>query len=87
MTQFADESRAFYAKLSELRKQVEDQGAESVDSLVKRMCDRIRLLSREGDELCFFTSDRRSWGELAGRDGYVLVRKDKIVDLIIRNIN
>jgi hypothetical protein len=87
LTQFADELRAFYAELAESGKQVGDQNAESADSLVKRKCDRIRLLTREGDELYFFTSDRRSWGELAGKDGYVLVRKDKIVDSIIRDIN
>ena len=87
LTQFADELKESYAKWLELARQVGDQNAELVSSSVKSKCDRITLLTREGDELYFFTSDRRSWGELAGKDGYVLVRKDKIVDLIIRNSN
>jgi len=42
---------------------------------------------REGDELYFFTSDKRSWGNLMGVRGYVIIRKDKIAHTIVTGIN
>ena len=42
---------------------------------------------REGDALYFFTSDERSWGELCGREGYVLIRNGMILDLIETKAN
>ena len=85
--EFEKELRESYEEAFELREQLYGQTDESVDSAVGRKCARIKGLSKERDELYFFTSDPRSWSALAGIDGYVLVRKNEIVDMMIRRIN
>ena len=40
-----------------------------------------------GDELYFFTTQKRSWEYLMGSEGYLLLRKDKIVRTILARIN
>lgn len=47
----------------------------------------IKAKYRDGDELYFFTSDKRSWGELRGMRGYVLIRKNQVVDLMVTLMN
>jgi len=37
----------------------------------------------DGDELYFFTSDEKSWSGLYGREGYALIRNEKVVLVII----
>ncbi len=39
------------------------------------------------DEFYYFTSDERSWANLCGIRGYVLVRKGEIVDIIVTGVN
>jgi hypothetical protein len=87
LAEFEKERRLDYQATSAAKQRVYGPTKDSVDSRVARECDRIRLLSKAGDELYFFTSEERSWGDLAGMDGYVLVRRRKIVDLMIRRIN
>ena len=38
---------------------------------------------REGDELWEFKSPQKSWDNLAGREGYCIVRDGKVVEHII----
>ena len=42
---------------------------------------------RDGDELYFFTADEHGWASHSGREGYLLLRKDKIVRTIITVVN
>jgi hypothetical protein len=42
---------------------------------------------REGDELWEFESSAESWGALAGRAGFCIVRRGNIVDAIITKMN
>jgi len=42
---------------------------------------------RDGDEVYFFTSDRCSWARLHGKQGYVAVRKDRIITCLITKMN
>jgi len=87
LVEFQEELRESYEEAFELRENVYGQTDKSADSAVGRKYARIKGLSREGDELYFFTSELQSWAELAGIDGYVLVRKNEIVDMMVRRIN
>jgi len=49
--------------------------------------NRLKNPYREGDEVYFFTSDVQSWSDRAGVEGYVLIRKDRIVDGIVTGMN
>lgn len=42
---------------------------------------------RDGDELYFVTSDKRSWARLAGWRGYVLVRGNELVAVFTTAVN
>jgi len=42
---------------------------------------------KEGDEIYFYKSDELSWMELCGREGYVLIRKNKMVDKLLTVMN
>jgi hypothetical protein len=52
-----------------------------------RLWARLEAEYREGDALYFFRSDERSWGEMCGREGYVLIRNAMILDLIETKMN
>lgn len=41
----------------------------------------------EGDELYFFTSDQTSWSGLYGREGHVIIRKNRVIDMIISKLS
>ena len=43
--------------------------------------------NHKGNELYFFISDIDSWGALNGREGYVIVYKNELVDKIVTGIN
>jgi hypothetical protein len=43
--------------------------------------------SQEGNELYFFTSDSRSWSDLNGIEGYVIIQNNRIVDILVTFIN
>jgi len=87
LAQFEKELRESYLEPFELKQKVYGKTEESMKARIVRRCDRVRPLSREGDELCFFTSESKSQAELAGTDGYVLIRKNEVVDLMVRCIN
>ena len=57
------------------------------DSSQGRECARLEGEYREGDELYFFRSEERSWSDLFGREGYVLIREGKIVSLVETNVS
>jgi len=48
---------------------------------------RTKAKWKDGDEFYFFTSDKRSWSELRGRQGYVLIRKKQVVDVMLTRMN
>lgn len=48
---------------------------------------RLKSSFEEGDELYFFRSDKESWSRLSGQEGYVLVRKDRIVSRFVTVMN
>ena len=47
----------------------------------------LKSKHRDGDELYFYRSDQRSWADLCGCQGYVLIRKDEMIDGIVTVIN
>jgi len=57
------------------------------DSSQGRECARLETQYREGDELYFFRSEERSWSDLAGTEGYVLIRNGKIIDTVETRTN
>jgi hypothetical protein len=57
------------------------------DSSQGREYARLAGQYREGDELYFFRSEARSWSDLSGTEGYVLIREDRIVDTVITGEN
>ena len=87
LAEFEKELREFHQESFELKEKVYGRADEWLDSFVDGKCARIKNLSKEMDELYFFTSEPQSWAELAGIDGYVLVRKKEIVDMMVRCIN
>lgn len=52
-----------------------------------RLWQQIRSDYRKGDELYFADSDKRSWRQLNGRRGYVLIRQNRIIYTITTFIN
>jgi hypothetical protein len=57
------------------------------DSSQGREYARFETQYREGDELYFFRSEKRSWRDLAGTEGYVLIRNGKIIDTVETRVN
>jgi hypothetical protein len=57
------------------------------DSSQGRQCARLETQYTEGDELYFFRSEERSWSDLSGMEGYVLIRAGRIVDDVITKEN
>ncbi|MCP4259239.1 MAG: hypothetical protein GY774_17280 [Planctomycetes bacterium] len=70
----------------EIRKKLLDRIKRFPDS--QKFKDFVRpVVSHKGNELYFFTSDIYSWGALNGREGYVIVYKNELVDKIVTGIN
>jgi len=65
---------------NEVYKKFEDSGLGEAFAQFKRQF-------KEGDEIYFYKSDERSWMDLRGREGYVLVRKNEIVDKLLTAMN
>jgi hypothetical protein len=49
--------------------------------------EKIKNVYGDGDELYFFTSDKRSWRRLNGSRGYVLIRENKVVAWLTTFLN
>ncbi len=49
--------------------------------------ENLREKCEEGDELYFYRSSVISWGDLMGREGYVIIRDNKVVAMIDTAIN
>lgn len=63
-------------------------GAGTPDSAdLKKAWEGIRNNYRDGDELYFFRSDKRSWARLSGSQGYVLIRQSTVVDVLTTLLN
>ncbi len=68
------------------KKELLDRIKEFADS--QKVKDFIHPMgSHKGNELYFFTSDLRSWNNLLGVEGYVIVYKNELVDEIVTAIN
>jgi hypothetical protein len=52
-----------------------------------RTWEKIKNTYGDGDELYFFTSDKRSWRRLSGSRGYVLIRENKVVAWLTTFLN
>jgi hypothetical protein len=64
-----------------------DAGHTTGNTDFDRKWEEIKNTYANGDELYFFTSDRRTWGRLAGRRGYVLIRENKVVAWLVTFLN
>lgn len=85
--QFEEERIKSYEELLEWRKKVHGIIETFEDSGMGKDCTRFNGKYREGDEIYFYKSDERSWNCLCGEEGYVLIRKNKIVDRILTRMN
>lgn len=48
---------------------------------------KIKSNYKTGDELYFFTSDKRSWDKLMGQRGYVVIRGTEVVNVLVTFMN
>jgi hypothetical protein len=86
LTQFDKEEKESYGHSMKSSLRIEGEPFFA-DSLEQGGCGWFRLHSRQGDQLYFFTSDPRSWSDLAGKRGYVLVRKNEIIESMVESTN
>lgn len=77
--------------------QIEQEALDAVRKMIEagqdvpavpfgRMNDKWVAFKEEympGDELYFFITDKRSWEMVAGREGYLLLRRNKIVQILL----
>jgi hypothetical protein len=47
----------------------------------------IKSEYKEGDCILFFTTSDSSWESLSGREGYVIVRDNKVINSILTELN
>lgn len=85
--QFEHELRQMHEEASEIKKKAYGVVEQFLDSGTGRSFSRLEKKRLSGDELYFFSSDTRSWSNLVGKEGYVLVRGNHLVDLIVTRIN
>jgi hypothetical protein len=85
LTQFEKEEKESYGPESELRLKLEDGKGPFADSLLQGGRGWVQLHSKQGDQLFFFTSDARSRSDGAGTRGYVIMRKNEIVELMVES--
>ncbi|MCP4261359.1 MAG: hypothetical protein GY774_28240 [Planctomycetes bacterium] len=85
----------------QIKRELERLGIEEKPGKHKELLDRIKRFpysqkvkdfvrpmgSQEGNELYFFTSDSHSWSDWNGREGYVIIQKNRIVDILVTWIN
>lgn len=49
--------------------------------------DEFKSKYQDGDKIYYFISDRESWKGLYGREGYVLMRNEKIINVIVTKLS
>jgi hypothetical protein len=81
------ELRQSHEESSRIKEKAYGTAVPFVDSATGKTYARFKNWYQRGDELYFFTSDPNSWNNLAGIRGYVLVRKNAIVDSVVTGIN
>jgi hypothetical protein len=69
--------------IASLKKRVRPDDLEDKDWL------RFKSQMREGDEIWYYITARETWTALphCGREGYALIRDDKVVDEILLSIS
>jgi len=73
--------------LEELRKSQREDVPPVPFGFINDRWNELKSQYEEGDELYFFRSDKRSWLDLCGEQGYVLIRKNELLDLLVTVIN
>ena len=74
-----EEIDAWQAEIGKLRKRPRD--------LVPTEWEALKAKMLPGDEIWFFASDAESWRQLAGREGYALVRDGDVIDTFVTGMN
>lgn len=87
VAQVETELLEMYKEVLQGREDVPDLSVELVNADLGPDWREIKSAYRDGDALYFFTSDERSWAELRGERGYVLIRDNKVVGVLITDIN
>jgi len=87
IAQFEAELIRSYEELAKIRQSAHGATVAFEDSGTGKSCARLKGQYQDGDELYFFKSDRRSWRDLEGREGYVLIRRGKMADMMVTAIN
>jgi len=85
--QFEKELIELYEEASTIRKKVYNLNEKFENSEIGTDFARFKSQYKKGDEIYFFKSDKRSWIDLCGEEGYVLIRKNKFVDRLVTAIN
>jgi hypothetical protein len=65
---------------------------ECVEGVVREMYGglawyKLKAELRHGDELYFYSSDRESWAQLRGSEGYVAIRGNKVLGSFFTALN
>ena len=87
IAQFHQELLQSYGEYSRFREGIGEPVCGFEDSGLGKRYERTESKCREGDELYFFRSEQRSWGNMEGKEGYVLVRGDAMIDLVVTAMN
>jgi len=67
---------------------INDEKIEEIkNERFKRELMHFRGNYKPNDEIFYFTSDEKSWGALIGTAGYIIVRENKIIAIIITCLN
>ena len=87
LTEFREVYIKGYTEWAEHMKKMNRSVDTFENSSQGRECARLEAEYKENDELYFFRSDERSWSDLAGTEGYVLIRVGKVVDAVETRVN
>jgi hypothetical protein len=49
--------------------------------------EELKAKLKRGDQLYFYKTDRQSWQELRGREGYVAIRGNEVIDDFLTRMN
>jgi len=87
ITEVGEELGELHEEAAEIKRRVYGHVQEFEDSELGKAYTQLKRPHKDGDELYCFTSDEQSWCDRAGIEGYVLIRRNEIVDGIVTNVN
>jgi len=85
--QVKEELLELHKESSRIREKVYGPTKRFEDSDAGAHWGPFQNMYREGDEIYFFRSDERSWLNLSGEQGYVLIRKNEMLYSLVTAIN